>query len=72
MSNEIDNAAVIPRMPRIDEPAPDFTAKITHGVKSLVAYKGKWLVLFSHPANFTPGRRRFGGACDLSSSTRKG
>jgi len=54
MSNEIENAAVIPPMPRINEPAPDFTAKTTHGVKSLSDYKGKWLVLFSHPADFTP------------------
>lgn len=41
-------------MPRINEPAPDFEAKTTHGVKKLSDYKGKWLVLFSHPADFTP------------------
>ena len=54
MSNEVENAPVIPSMPRINEPAPDFKAKTTHGVKSLSDYKGKWLVLFSHPADFTP------------------
>ncbi|MCT2398782.1 peroxiredoxin [Novosphingobium mangrovi (ex Huang et al. 2023)] len=44
----------IPSMPRINEPAPDFTAKTTDGMRSLSDYKGKWLVLFSHPADFTP------------------
>jgi peroxiredoxin (alkyl hydroperoxide reductase subunit C) len=42
------------RLPRLNEPAPDFQAKTTHGVKKLEDYKGKWLVLFSHPADFTP------------------
>jgi peroxiredoxin (alkyl hydroperoxide reductase subunit C) len=41
-------------LPRLNEPAPDFEAKTTHGVKKLADYKGKWLVLFSHPADFTP------------------
>ncbi|MDO9477943.1 MAG: peroxiredoxin [Pseudohongiella sp.] len=41
-------------LPRLNEAAPDFTAPTTHGVKSLSDYRGKWLVLFSHPADFTP------------------
>ena len=41
-------------MPRLNEAAPSFTAKTTHGMLSLSDYKGKWLVLFSHPADFTP------------------
>lgn len=41
-------------MPRLNERAPDFEAKTTQGVKSLKDYEGKWLVLFSHPADFTP------------------
>jgi peroxiredoxin (alkyl hydroperoxide reductase subunit C) len=41
-------------MPRLNEPAPDFEAKTTHGMRKLANYKGKWLVLFSHPADFTP------------------
>jgi len=41
-------------LPRMNEPAPDFEAKTTHGPKSLADYKGKWLILFSHPADFTP------------------
>lgn len=41
-------------LPRLNEPAPDFTAKTTHGDRSLSDYRGKWLILFSHPADFTP------------------
>jgi peroxiredoxin (alkyl hydroperoxide reductase subunit C) len=41
-------------MPHLNEPAPDFEARTTHGMKKLSDYKGKWLVLFSHPADFTP------------------
>src|SRR5487761_1842722 len=44
------------RMPRILEDAPDFQAKTTQGVVKLSDYtsKGKWVLLFSHPADFTP------------------
>ncbi|MDE1883808.1 MAG: peroxiredoxin [Rhodospirillales bacterium] len=41
-------------MPRLNEPAPEFETKTTHGPRKLSDYKGKWLVLFSHPADFTP------------------
>jgi len=41
-------------LPRLNEPAPDFDAKTTHGNRKLADYKGKWLILFSHPADFTP------------------
>lgn len=41
-------------MPRLNEPAPAFDAPTTDGRKTLEDYKGKWLVLFSHPADFTP------------------
>ncbi len=40
--------------PRLNEPAPDFSAKTTFGDRSLSDYRGKWLILFSHPADFTP------------------
>ncbi|AUB82848.1 peroxiredoxin [Candidatus Thiodictyon syntrophicum] len=43
-----------PVMPRLNEPAPAFDAPTTHGRKTLEDYLGKWLVLFSHPADFTP------------------
>ena len=41
-------------LPRINEPAPAFKVNTTHGERSLDDYKGKWLILFSHPADFTP------------------
>ena len=41
-------------LPHLNEPAPDFNALTTHGERSLADYKGKWLILFSHPADFTP------------------
>lgn len=43
-----------PAMPQLNRPAPNFTAKTTQGEKSLADYKGRWLVLFAHPADFTP------------------
>ena len=42
-------------MPRIGDKAPSFTAKTTQGDINLPSdYKGKWKILFSHPADFTP------------------
>ncbi len=41
-------------MPLINEKAPDFKANTTDGERSLKDYEGKWLILFSHPADFTP------------------
>ena len=43
-------------IPTINSPAPDFTATSTHGPITLseITKKGKWVVLFSHPADFTP------------------
>jgi peroxiredoxin (alkyl hydroperoxide reductase subunit C) len=41
-------------MPVIGEPAPDFTAETTQGPLKLSDLKGKWVVMFSHPADFTP------------------
>lgn len=43
-----------PRPIRIGDVAPDFTARTTQGEKSLRDYRGRWLVFFSHPADFTP------------------
>jgi len=43
------------RLPLIGEKAPSFKAKTTHGMINFPDdYKGKWVVLFSHPADFTP------------------
>lgn len=43
-------------IPRINDPAPDFTALSTHGEITLSQYTtaGKWVLLFSPPADFTP------------------
>ena len=42
-------------MPRIGDDAPNFTAVTTHGTLTLHDYApDKWIVLFSHPADFTP------------------
>src|SRR5260221_747853 len=41
-------------LPRINDDAPDFSAKTTHGMIKLSDYLGKWKILFSHPADFTP------------------
>jgi peroxiredoxin (alkyl hydroperoxide reductase subunit C) len=38
----------------LGQKAPDFTANTTKGPVSLSDYKGKWVLLFSHPADFTP------------------
>lgn len=43
------------RFPLIGEEAPDFTAKTTTGWLTLSEYgKDSWVILFSHPADFTP------------------
>ena len=47
-NNEIQN------MPRLNMMAPDFESNTTHGIIKLSDYHGKWLILFSHPADFTP------------------
>ncbi len=42
------------RAPVIGSPAPLFAARTTMGERSLADYRGRWLVFFSHPADFTP------------------
>ena len=53
MSNETVQTAPT-ALPRMNEPAPDFTAETTQGPLSLASLRGKWVVLFSHPSDFTP------------------
>ena len=38
----------------IGSPAPQFVTRTTMGNRSLDQYRGRWLILFSHPADFTP------------------
>lgn len=48
------NGTVVVGMPRIGDPAPQFEAATTLGTLKLEDFKGSWLILFSHPADFTP------------------
>lgn len=42
-------------MPRIGDPAPSFTAESTQGtIRFPSDYSGRWVIFFSHPADFTP------------------
>jgi peroxiredoxin (alkyl hydroperoxide reductase subunit C) len=42
-------------MPLLGDNFPEMTVQTTHGVFNLPShFKGKWFVLFSHPADFTP------------------
>ena len=52
-----DSLAAIQRhgMPLIGDSFPEMDVQTTHGKRALPkAYAGKWFVLFSHPADFTP------------------
>ncbi len=55
----MDETTESPRQPppkplRIGDKAPNFRARTTMGEMSLSDFKGRWLVFFSHPADFTP------------------
>lgn len=55
MIDKIEVPETIVRMPRIGDMAPVFEAITTQGTISFpVDYTGKWIILFSHPADFTP------------------
>ncbi len=53
MEQQLDQQNVA--MPRIGDKAPEFKAITTQGEINFPAdYKDKWVILFSHPADFTP------------------
>lgn len=55
MTAATEAAAATTPMPRIGDPAPAFTAPSTQGEINFPGdYAGKWVILFSHPADFTP------------------
>lgn len=41
-------------VPRLGQLAPNFSARTTKGPCRLSDYRGRWLLFFSHPADFTP------------------
>ncbi|HAQ38291.1 MAG TPA: peroxiredoxin [Saprospirales bacterium] len=52
---ELNQEQEVVSMPRIGEAAPEFKAITTQGeINFPKDYKGKWVILFSHPADFTP------------------
>lgn len=52
---ETNNMNTMPPMPRIGDKAPSFKAKSTQGTIAFPQdFQGKWKILFSHPADFTP------------------
>lgn len=55
MQNTAAVQSEVGTMPRIGDPAPSFTAMTTQGEINFPSdYAGKWTILFSHPADFTP------------------
>ena len=44
----------MPSLPNLGAKAPDFSANTTFGRMNLSDFRGQWVVLFSHPGDFTP------------------
>lgn len=55
MMTDTETPATVVGVPRIGDPAPAFSAVTTQGKINFPAdYAGKWVIFFSHPADFTP------------------
>ncbi len=56
MTTAVETVPGVPAraLPRLGSPAPPFEAETTHGTLHLEDFKGTWVILFSHPADFTP------------------
>jgi peroxiredoxin 2/4 len=54
MTTTMNDTVTTLRALRIGDPAPEFRARTTCGERSLADYRGRWLLLFAHPADFTP------------------
>lgn len=52
--NEANGGAGPASAPLLHDQAPDFVTRTTLGERRLSSYRGRWLVFFSHPADFTP------------------
>ena len=51
----METNTMLTSMPRIGDKAPDFMAATTHGNLKFSEYnKDHWVIMFSHPADFTP------------------
>jgi peroxiredoxin (alkyl hydroperoxide reductase subunit C) len=53
MENAVEHEITL-ALPRLGSPAPEFEAETTQGTIRLEDFRGSWLILFSHPADFTP------------------
>ncbi|MGE0442722.1 MAG: peroxiredoxin [Gemmatimonadales bacterium] len=59
-------------LPRLGEPAPAFEAETTHGPIRLEDFRGSWVIIFSHPADFTPVcTTEFIGFAEIAAELRK-
>ncbi len=54
VTNAVEHVVDSGSIPLLEDPAPDFVTRTTFGNRRLSSYQGRWLLFFSHPADFTP------------------
>ena len=54
VANVLEQVVDCGSIPLLNDPAPDFVTRTTFGERRLSGYQGRWLLFFSHPADFTP------------------